>query len=481
MSWKSWTTQIFLVCHLFLKTCFTAEFEISVPREPPVAILGQHVILDCSFPVGKAWDLDRTVITWQRGLEVIHSFYYGQDQLDRQSPHYDKRTSLYHSEIERGNASLRLERTNLGDSGDYTCFVSTMLGTQKKTFQLKVAAFYPEPRQNFTVSPSSLELLLTSQGGYPQPSVQWLDDRGDDVTSDIVTNISVDTLGLYSVFSTLTIQKPPNTTFTFVLKNKDLGQEIRREINLHFDKTGSDAVLPVVLQDRCRWLVFLPTCFTAEFEISVPREPPVAILGQHVILDCSFPVGKAWDLDRTVITWQRGLEVIHSFYYGRDQLDRQSPHYDKRTSLYHSEIERGNASLRLERTNLGDSGDYTCFVSTMLGTQKKTFQLKVAAFYPEPRQNFTVSPSSLELLLTSQGGYPQPSVQWLDDRGDDVTSDIVTNISVDTLGLYSVFSTLTIQKPPNTTFTFVLKNKDLGQEIRREINLHFDKTGKNEP
>uniref|UniRef100_A0A3P8ZGC9 Ig-like domain-containing protein n=1 Tax=Esox lucius TaxID=8010 RepID=A0A3P8ZGC9_ESOLU len=257
MRLESWLAQSFLVSLLFLKTGFTAEFEISVPREPQLAILGQYVVLDCSFPVGKTWALDSTVITWQRGLEVIHSFYYGQDQLDRQSHHYYNRTSLYHSEIERGNASLRLERTNLGDSGHYTCSVSTLLGNQKKTFQLKLAAFYPEPHQDLTVSPDSVDLLLISKGGYPHPTVQWLDDRHD-VISDIVTNISVDTVGLYTVFSILTIQKPVNTTFTFVLENKDLGQEIRREITL---RLGGDVMLPVVPKERCRWMVFLPFIF----------------------------------------------------------------------------------------------------------------------------------------------------------------------------------------------------------------------------
>lgn len=135
-----------------------------------------------------------------------------------------------------------------------------------------------------------------------------------------------------------------------------------------------------VIMPSLRWgskIVCVPLSIV-EFEISVPREPQLAIVGQYVVLDCSFPVGKAWDLDNSVITWQRGLEVIHSFYHGQDQLDRQSSHYTNRTSLYHSEMERGNASLRLDRTNLGDKGDYTCSVSTLLGSETKTFALKLA-------------------------------------------------------------------------------------------------------
>uniref|UniRef100_A0A4W5PYZ8 Ig-like domain-containing protein n=1 Tax=Hucho hucho TaxID=62062 RepID=A0A4W5PYZ8_9TELE len=215
--------------------------------------VGQHVVLDCRFPVGKVWDLASSVITWQRGLEVIHSFYHSQDQLERQSRHYANRTSLYHSEIKRGNASLRLDHTNLGDKGDYTCSVNTMLGSQKKTFPLKLAAYYPEPHLNFTVSPSDVELVLTSQGGYPRPSVQWLNDSGDDVTNKTVIHLLEDTHGLYSVFSTLTLQGQVKETFTFVLKNKDLRQEIRRAITLHSVEKSR-----ISEDNRKRWTVLVP-------------------------------------------------------------------------------------------------------------------------------------------------------------------------------------------------------------------------------
>lgn len=256
MSCKSWVTQLCFVSILFFKGSYSVEFEIKVPSEPLLSIVGQHVVLDCSFPVGKVWDLASSVITWQRGLEVIHSFYYGQDQLDRQSRHYANRTSLYHSDMKRGNASLRLDHTNLGDKGDYTCSVSTVLGSQK-IFPLKLAAYYPEPHLDFTASPSDVELVLTSQGGYPRPSVQWLDDSGDDVTNKTVIHLLEDTHGLYSVFSTLTLQGPVNKTFTFILKNKDLGQEIRRAITLHSANERS-VEKSRISENRKRWTILVP-------------------------------------------------------------------------------------------------------------------------------------------------------------------------------------------------------------------------------
>uniref|UniRef100_A0A8C7SEW7 Ig-like domain-containing protein n=1 Tax=Oncorhynchus mykiss TaxID=8022 RepID=A0A8C7SEW7_ONCMY len=232
------------------------EFEIKVPSEPQLSIVGQHVVLDCTFPVGKVWDLASSVITWERGLEVIHSFYYGQDQLDRQSRHYANRTSLYHSEMKRGNASLMLDHTNLGDKGDYTCSVSTVLGSQKTIpLKLKSTVLYHTNLGFLGCKMLTEILVLTSQGGYPRPLVQWLDDSGDDVTNKTVIHLLEDTHGLYSVFSTLTLQGPVNKTFTFVLKNKDLRQEIRRAITL---QRSVEKVERVSEANRKIWTILVP-------------------------------------------------------------------------------------------------------------------------------------------------------------------------------------------------------------------------------
>lgn len=123
--------------------------------------------------------------------------------------------------------------------------------------------------------------------------------------------------------------------------------------------------------------IFSLLLFLAEFEITVPRGPVTGFYGEALILPCTFPVD-SWDLSSTVITWQRGLDVVHSFYYSRDQLDRQNPHYVNRTSLFIQEMAGGNASLKLERVTLQDSGVYTCSISTNTGSQKKSFRVNIA-------------------------------------------------------------------------------------------------------
>ncbi|XP_016364197.1 programmed cell death 1 ligand 1-like [Sinocyclocheilus rhinocerous] len=222
-------------------------------------------------------------------------------------------------------------------------------------------------------------------------------------------------------------------------------------------------------------LLFETSCFT-EFEITVPRDTVTGFYGEALILPCTFPVGSSWDLRSTVITWQRGLDVVHSFYYSQDQLDRQNLHFVNRTSLFIQKMAGGNASLKLDEVTLQDAGVYTCSVSTNTGSQKKSFGVKIAAFYSEPRLQFSLLTDGVDLLVTSDGGYPSPTLQWLMENSD-ITNQTQTHITQDTqTGLYVVSSWINLTDVSNSSLTFILHNNPLGQDIRREIQLYSDKS-----
>ncbi|XP_052428706.1 CD276 antigen isoform X4 [Carassius gibelio] len=242
---------------LFKASCFT-EFEITVPRDTVTGFYGEALILSCSFPVDSSWDLKSTVITWQRGLDVVHRFYYSQDQLDRQNRHFVNRTSLFIQEMARGNASLRLDKVTVQDAGVYTCSVSTNTGSQKKSFGVKIGAFYSEPRLQFSVLTDGVNLLVTSDGGYPSPTLQWLMENSD-ITNQTQTRLMQDTQsGLYVVSSWINLTNVSNSSLTFLLHNTPLRQDIRRDIQLYSDKSkrqgesayrchGCSIFIPVIL------------------------------------------------------------------------------------------------------------------------------------------------------------------------------------------------------------------------------------------
>ncbi|KAG5265638.1 hypothetical protein AALO_G00244690 [Alosa alosa] len=259
---RIWIVQVLYLSLLFVKA-YTYEFKVTVPSSL-VVTLGEPVVLPCSFSVGNAWQPEGMVITWQRGLEVVHSFYYNRDQLKRQSPHYAKRTHLYHSEMQKGNASLMLENITMDDVGEYVCSVSSQLGSEKKSFPLKVAAPYSEPVLQFSVRSGSVKLLLTAGGGFPAPTLHWLRDH-EDLTNSTETDVTQDTLsGLYTVSSSLTLKGNSNATLTFILKNEDLVQEIRRNISLlsEYEEDTSNGSHGF---QRQREFILLPILFTFFF------------------------------------------------------------------------------------------------------------------------------------------------------------------------------------------------------------------------
>uniref|UniRef100_A0A452H0L4 Ig-like domain-containing protein n=1 Tax=Gopherus agassizii TaxID=38772 RepID=A0A452H0L4_9SAUR len=109
----------------------------------------------------------------------------------------------------------------------------------------------------------------------------------------------------------------------------------------------------------------------------------VAHFGGDVTLSCLFPSQPGMNLQRLTLTWQKeraGAEalVVHSYYYGREQLEKQDEAYRSRTQLDPEGLARGDASLTLRGVRTQDEGVYLCHVTSELGKTSERRELRVA-------------------------------------------------------------------------------------------------------
>ncbi|KAK1791038.1 hypothetical protein P4O66_002082 [Electrophorus voltai] len=219
----------------------STAFKVSTPSSDLIAIRGQPTVLGCEFTSEPDPSLSSLVVTWQRpeDSQVVHSFYYGQDQLERQSLNYWNRTALFVSELKRGNASLRIEGVRSKDTGMYLCLVSNMKGTGRAQVRLVYGAFYTEPRLSISASPHGVTVQYESEG-FPKPEVQWVGAEDQNLSHHTeLTNDSDMAGGLYHLKSIYEAHTYP-LSVTFTLKNRLLNQDLQKSLNLRYE--GSELV-----------------------------------------------------------------------------------------------------------------------------------------------------------------------------------------------------------------------------------------------
>ncbi|XP_029599881.1 CD276 antigen isoform X2 [Salmo trutta] len=197
-----------------------------------------------------------------------------------------------------------------------------------------------------------------------------------------------------------------------------------------------------------------------------PRE--VAAPGSDITLSCSFPSSKNLNLNNLVVNWQRGESVVvHSYYHGRDQLERQSVVYKGRTHLFEDQLTVGNASLRLSGVQLSDQGPYTCDVTDEQGSTQEKLQLLVAAPYDEPRISIQATCDGFVVTFSASQGFPQPEVVW---KG--VMGSTNTTMELDSRGLYELESEVTLRLNSTLTVTAELRLRVLDQSFTKYLTLH---------
>ncbi|KAM9332666.1 uncharacterized protein KZ484_017773 [Pholidichthys leucotaenia] len=166
-------------------------------------VFNESCTVPCDFQVG-----DDILIHWykvepgnQKQLNV-HSYYYGQDQLDKQNQEFTGRTSLFKKEISEGNASLLLTGVRVQDEGRYKCYSSTKKEGGPLFINLKVDALI----HKVTIKQEGKTITCSSDLIYPEPKLTWSIRPPSKISLDNVTQVHQNKeQKLYNISGSLTL------------------------------------------------------------------------------------------------------------------------------------------------------------------------------------------------------------------------------------------------------------------------------------
>lgn len=187
------------------------------------------------------------------------------------------------------------------------------------------------------------------------------------------------------------------------------------------------------------------------------------IIGRYdedVILPCLFT-----SESQIVIHWTIQDNIVHSYFRDMDQLEGQYLRYANRTSLFHSEINNGNASLTVRRLSLLDEGIYTCYVGTRSRYRVSKVVLKVGAFHT-PLMKYEKNTESF-LVCSILSVYPYPRITW---KMDNTNVSGSSTEATEPPGPFYVKSTLNVTGL-NSSFECVIENSLLNETWRGQWTL----------
>ncbi|KAI7805653.1 butyrophilin-like protein 1 [Triplophysa rosa] len=235
---------MFLANYLFVWSTlpFAASSIVKVPSGPVTVARGATASLPCEFTSDH--DPSALVVTWQRVEDnrVVHSYYYQQDQLGRQSSDYRNRTELNLKQIVEGNATLAISNFGPEDDGEYLCVATNSLGSHRGVVRLIYAVYYSEPRLSIHLNSNDVTIQYETEG-FPKPEVVWQDSGGQNLSDQ--SEVLSEDKRLYFLRSSY-VTKNPAFNITFTLKNPAVHQEMQRHVI--FSKDGSKGIhIPVVI------------------------------------------------------------------------------------------------------------------------------------------------------------------------------------------------------------------------------------------
>ncbi|XP_041087850.1 uncharacterized protein LOC121302095 [Polyodon spathula] len=212
--------MIFLVFLSFLAAVSTNRETVIGSAQPIIAGARQETTLPCL--VSPPLSTLRLEVKWFRSslASPVHFYKDLSDQTATQDSDYRGRTSLFESELAKGNLSLSLRNLRPSDSGIYSCFASNGTWSAEAKMELVIRALGTQPSVSMdSIQGEQTRLVCRSEGWSPEPEVIWRDRDGNDVTSLSSTTVERNKQGYLRIRSYINVE-PQREGFSCLVRFK---------------------------------------------------------------------------------------------------------------------------------------------------------------------------------------------------------------------------------------------------------------------
>ncbi|XP_062961817.1 selection and upkeep of intraepithelial T-cells protein 8-like [Cynocephalus volans] len=215
---------------------------------------------------------------------------------------------------------------------------------------------------------------------------------------------------------------------------------------------------------------FLPFS-TEKLKVTIPKGHLVAIVGGQAELICQlFPQQSAEHME---VRWFKAdhSKPIHLYRGVHEANEETAPEYADRTEFVKEVIREGKVTLRIYNISISDEGSYHCSFKDNGFSDVASMNLSVAALGLETQIHVQApSTDGLTVGCNSQGWFPQPQMEWRDNRGEVVpySSKLSTQ---DGARLFHVEMTLLLRKNSQSNITCYICNPLTGEGKQISITL----------
>ncbi|XP_074793228.1 butyrophilin subfamily 1 member A1-like isoform X17 [Natator depressus] len=390
---KVFSTVFSSTSFIFIMKWLWGDFTVTVHVDPPIALVGQAVMLSCNLIGHNPANVQVHWYKWERSKNTTLYFYNSTEKGTELGQAGDQHRIK--GRYENGVVSMKLFPGQVEDSGQHVCAVTSDGVYQEAIAQVTVAGFGSAPRLTIDHQQNnSVTLRCTSQGWYPQPEVCWTDSTGQNITAMAETRIQKDLTDLYQIHSTLRVADIASDTISCTIRNPLLKRHRKKVIAISgfFDVEaehdvvtagiGENAILP------CRLITkHLPPSMELQWRKVGPGKDKTIYF---YLYDQSSPLVNSYPHDDKCAMGYLSPNGVNSREWRRKE-------YGKKAEVFKGkEFGKGNISLKLNNIQVEDEGKYVCSATANSFHRKIIIDILVIAQLKEEKEELQEPMGDLE-------------------------------------------------------------------------------------